>query len=514
MFSRITSVFFGLCLAVGGFAVLAGGDDYPHARPAYQQFRLTLEQGERTEIAGPFWSRETVWDLPTNALPPAPDPLSPPTELTPLQKRAVTVGLAPFFSWEKRFDVESLRLYILYPVISYTRYGGEYRFQIGQLLSWAGGGEPSGHDTRRTTLFPIYWRQRSGDPALNYTAVFPFYGNIQRHLFRDEIHFVMWPFYVQTRKRDVVTDNYLVPFVHVRHGTALTGWQAWPFVGVEHKDPQSLTNRYGDAEVVGGHDKLFVLWPLFFHNNIATGTTNELHERGLLPFFASETSPARDTHTYLWPVGVKLTDDRAERYRETTVAWPIAVFGRGEKKRMDRLFPLFGRTRTPEKDDRFYLWPVFREDHRSNAVADIRRTSLLMWVYTDSRVLEKASGRVEWRHDFWPLFIHRHDRQGNERFQLFAPLEPVLGLNEGIARSWSPLWSVWRAESNKQTGVRSQSLLWNLYRHESAPGGKKGSLLFGLIQYHSTPAGTRWRLFYLPGGKAKAAAAPHPAGGS
>ena len=45
--------------------------------------------------------------------------------------------------------------------------------------------------------------------------------------------------------------------------------------------------------------------------------------------------------------------------------------------------------------------------------------------------------------------------------------------NRGIERNWSPLWSFWRSENNPQTGARSQSLLWNLYRRDSTPGIEK-----------------------------------------
>ena len=63
-----------------------------------------------------------------------------------------------------------------------------------------------------------YFQQRSSDPALNYTAVVPFYGHLENRFFRDEISFVMFPLYVRSRKSDVVTDNYLFPFFHLRHG--------------------------------------------------------------------------------------------------------------------------------------------------------------------------------------------------------------------------------------------------------------------------------------------------------
>jgi hypothetical protein len=81
---------------------------------------------------------------------------------------------------------------------------------------------------------------------------------------------------------------------------------------------------------------------------------------------------------------------------------------------------------------------------------------------------------------------------------VLAPLEPILSGSKSIQRNYSPLWSLWRAEKNTKTGAASQSLLWNLYRRDIAPGSKKCSLLFGLFQYQSRPDGRQLRLFYLP----------------
>jgi hypothetical protein len=74
-----------------------------------------------------------------------------------------------------------------------------------------------------------------------------------------------------------------------------------------------------------------------------------------------------------------------------------------------------------------------------------------------------------------------------------------------VERDYSPVWSVWRAEKNVKTGATSQSLLWNLYRHEATPVSKKCSLLFGLFQYESGAEGKRVRLFYVPVIKTRAA---------
>ena len=72
---------------------------------------------------------------------------------------------------------------------------------------------------------------------------FPLYGHIRDRLFRDEIFFVLFPIYGESRKRDVVTDNYLYPFFHLRLGEGLQGWQFWPLIGSEHKDEMCIRDR-------------------------------------------------------------------------------------------------------------------------------------------------------------------------------------------------------------------------------------------------------------------------------
>ena len=139
---------------------------------------------------------------------------------------------------------------------------------------------------RRFTLFPIYFQQRSPDPKENYTALVPFYGHLKNRLFRDEIFFVMFPIYSETRKRDVVTDNYLYPFFDVRHGDGLHGWQVWPLVGTEHKDVTTQTNGFGEIETIGGYDKFFALWPIHFCQNTGIGTDNPEKFRADLPFYS------------------------------------------------------------------------------------------------------------------------------------------------------------------------------------------------------------------------------------
>ena len=191
----------------------------------YDEFPLTLAAGHRTEAAGPFFYHES-------------------------RETEQTWAFPPLFSYLRDPAMERKEFDFVYPILTYTRFGGQYRLQFFQLLSFAGGETQTESTRKRFTLYPIYFQQRSSDPAENYTALIPFYGHLQHRMFHDEIFFVMFPFYAKTRKKDMITINYLYPFYHQRYGPGLTGWQLWPFYGTEHKDPMMATNRFGFAETV------------------------------------------------------------------------------------------------------------------------------------------------------------------------------------------------------------------------------------------------------------------------
>jgi len=478
------------------------------AGPLYCRFPLTLETGVRTEILGPLWSRQEVWPEPPAE--PADEPANPPAATT-VQEAAVTLALAPLFSSVRRPAVDAFSWDFLYPLLTYDRYGREHRLQLAQLVTLSGGQSQDGVNARTTSVFPFFYARRSEDPTRDYTAFWPVYGRIEQRLLRDEIRFVLWPLYVQTRKQDVVTDNYVVPIVHRRQGDGLRGWQVWPLAGHETKTPRLRTNDLGFVETVPGHDKLFALWPFFFTHHTGLGTTNATHQRVFLPFYSLLESPAKDSRTYLWPLGPTWLDDRAGQYRQWAAPWPFIVFARGKGKHTDRVFPLFSHSRIRDTETWSCLWPLYWHRAVRSESGSSDRTRVGLVLYTDTH--EQRSGQAIETHrtGLWPLFIAHRDREGNERFQFPAPVETILGDNPSVRRNWSPLWAVWRAEKNRRTGASSQSFLWNLYRRDATSQSTKCSLLFGLLQYESGPDGSGWHL--LPrrrGARGEPAGTPEP----
>lgn len=475
-------------VATGGVAAAepAAPRDSVAAGPIFSRYTTATTHALREEALGPLWYRERDGESTTWALP-------------------------PLFSHTRDTGVDSEETDFLYPVMSYDRFGKESRYQFFQFFSVAGGSTQADQQTRRFTLFPFYFQQRSEAPELNYTALFPFYGTVKNRLLRDEIHAVMFPVYSRTRKKDVVTENYLFPIVHRRTGDGLTGWQVWPVVGHEHKEITTKTNLHAEVEMVPGHDKWFAAWPFYLRAQIGIGTTNQTDSFAILPLYSRVQSPQRETTTWLWPC-FNHTIDREKKYEEWDLPWPLVVFARGEGKTANRIWPFFSQVRNPVAESSFYLWPLYKYNHFHSDPVDRERTRILLFLYSDTREKNTETGDYRRRTDLWPLFTSTRDLQGNERLQILAPLEPILPASKSIERNYSPLWSLWRQEKNGRTGETSQSLLWNLYRRETNPDSKKLSLLFGLVQYEATPGASGWRWFYLGGDRSpKPAPATVPA---
>ena len=449
--------------------------DLLHAGFLYDQFDLTLAQGHREEAIGPFFYNEQKETQKTWAIPPL---------ISSMRDPAADVS----------------ELDILYPILTCDRYGDQYRYQFCQLFAFAGGPSQNVTNRHRFTIFPIYFQQRASDPAKNYTAVVPFYGHLQKRLFRDEIFFVMFPIYGQSRKKDVVTDNYLFPIFHLRHGDGLHGWQAWPLVGKEHKDVTWQTNIWREPELVPGHDNLFVLWPIFFNNWTGVGTTNLAHELTVLPFYSMVRSPQRDFTTVIWPFFNHIVD-RDKKYTEWDAPWPLIEFARGEGKTTTRVWPFFSRAHSPQLESDFYVWPIYKYSRAQMKPLDRKRTRIVFFLFSDTTDKNTDTGANDRRTYLWPFFTYHRDFNGNTRLQVLAILEPLIPGAHKIPRDYSPLWSLWRSEKNPRTGASSQSLLWNLYRRDATPDHKHTSAMFGLFQHESGKEGNQLSLFFIPFGK-------------
>ncbi len=467
-----------LCLLAGAGTRVAAADWT--AGPLAHDFSLTLASGTRSEWFGPLYYREATEGQTTWALP-------------------------PFFASTTYPDIPAQEYDFLYPLFTYDRFGAEYRWQILQLLSFMGGQSQEEKATDKFTLFPFYFQSRSPDPDQNYTALVPFWGTIKGRLFRDEIKMRLFPLYSRTVKKDVVTENYLFPIFHLRHGTQLEGWQVWPLAGHEHREGFTWTNYLDLVQFTPGHDKRFIVWPFYLESRSGLGTTNIVHQQALLPIYSHYRSPTRDSSTYLWPF-FTFTDDRQRKYQEWGAPWPLVGFARGEGKFMNRVWPFYSHATNAVLTSDFVLWPIYKYNRAQAAPLDRERMRILFFLYSDLSEKNIVTGEAKTRQDLWPLYTKRKELDGRERFQLFAPLEPIVPNNKSFERSWSPLWTVFLHEKNPRTGAESRSLLWNLWRLDRTPTNSHAAAFFGIVKRDADAQGVRWRWFdwSRPAGEAKA----------
>ena len=443
--------------------------------PLFHGFETTIVPGHGWEALGPLLGRSIETDEAGGA---------------------DSWRFSPLVSGVREPGLDRTEWELLYPALTYDRFGTEWRFQFLQLFSLAGGQTSDDEVRRRTTLFPIYFRQTSTGGTNDYLAVLPLYGRLQNRLFRDRVEFVLAPAWVRSEKRGVVTDNYLMPFFHRRKGAGVDGWQFWPVLGHETREVRWRTNLVDELEVVPGHDKWFAGWPFYFSERLRLGTTNVVTNRFIFPVHLRTRSPAMD-HT--WWFFFSQRTNRAAGYSEWSAPWPFVGGADGPGRQGRRLWPIHGWARSANLQSDFLLWPLWTERRQIDTDLDRRRARGLFFIYNDIEMRDRTHGRTFHRRDLWPFFTWRRDPEGRERLRVLALLEPIVPNTKSVERLYSPVWSLYHSEENPVTGRTSRSVLWNLWRRDTAPGRTRTAMFFGLIRTERTGEGRRWGVFRWPG---------------
>lgn len=453
--------------------------------PAWHEFPQTLQPGTATEAVGPLWGEargDGEW----------------------------TWRLSPLVAHHEDAGTERSEYEVLYPVFTYDRFGTEYAARFLQFLEVTGSRTVDDESRDRRTLFPFFFYQKSTAPTNGYWAVLPLYGTVKNRLFRDEVSWVLAPLWVSSRKRDVRTDNVLLPFFSWRQGGGVRGWQAWPLAGSETKEVTHRKDADGEDILVPGHSRSFVALPFFIHERTGLGTPEAVTNRFYFPFYTETRSAAMD-HTSVLFFGHRT--NRAEQFTEWSTPWPFIGRADGPGKTARRVWPLFGHAETPGVSSDFLLWPLYTRRGAHGPSFERTRTRLLYFGYSDQRFSNPDVAGAEFhRRDLWPLFTYRRELNGQTRLQVLAPAEPLLPNNKSFERLYSPVWSLYRAESDPKAGRASQSLLWNLWRRDVTPEGRRTSFLFGLFQAETSGGTRRWHFLRRPAARGTPPPAAAPEG--
>jgi hypothetical protein len=452
----------------------AGADNYA---PIFTDGNDTVSLPVRDRAAGPFFEHDT----------------------TPTYE--VHAAIRPFFVRGDDSATASGWDSVLYPVYIHRYFPNGSRWAVFELINGSHSISEGSHPIDTFEIWPIYWHYDNGVREESYDAVFPIAGTLRNRLFYKRIDWFGFPAFVRLEQSDHVDTCILWPIFRHRQGPESKGFGVWPLAG--------------HFEKTGAYSRNYLLWPLGYSNFTtlpATKGGGELHQFGILPLYAQETAPGLVSRTFFWPF-FGYTKETAPRrnYGEVRFFYPFGVEGRGDDIYVNRLLPVYAHEMRPGYDKHWYAWPLYRRVERREDALDIRKDSVLYFVFSNE--VQTAAGKdFEARKtQFWPLFGYSDNGAGARQFQLLNPFEPLYGGNEAIRQSWSPLFAVYRFEENGDE--LRHSVLWDLFlydrdakktefsigplfKREKGDGSASWSVAKGLIGRETADGVSRWKFFW------------------
>jgi len=385
-------------------------------------------------------------------------------------------AIRPFFYRSENTKEQTSSTHFLYPAAFHESSPATDTYQVLRLYQNSNFRKDEGEAHESSSmLFPFYIAGESKKHG-SYRSVFPFYGDIYDRFWRDEYHFVMFPFYGSTVNRGTTVSHYLYPIFSSTKGEKESGFEMFPL--------------YGQSEKEGVYSKRFVLWPFFTTGKSGLDTDNPTDKTFLFPLYASTDSPQKTSRSYLWPF-FGYTDDRAKKLAEVDYFWPFVSTLRGETRHADTFLPFYSRDTFPGGEKVWYLWPFYKHEEIRSDIFNRDQDRVLFFLYRDSRESWPKDGSQRRRIAMWPLFLYNLNPQGVSSLSLPAPVESVFD-KEGIEQNWAPLWRFYQRRWDEY-GNSASSLLWNLYWHERR-GEELAYELFPLISYRGSKEESDLRL--------------------
>ncbi len=391
-------------------------------------------------------------------------------------------GFRPFYV--EKNDPASSRTsrYFLYPIFSHHESPHGYRWSLFNLINHyratpektegnapgAARAQPGGLD-----LWPFYFSRQTGDPATSYHALFPLHGTVQKRFGMDKLSWTLFPLYARAEKRNVATTSVLWPFFRTIDGDGNHGFTFWPLFGYRAKD--------------GAYREQFYLWPLVYKDEHALWQNQHRTSFGVLPFYASHTSPEVTKKTFLGPF-FGYTDRVAPvRYHETSYFWPFFVQGRGDQAYINRWGPFYTHSVIKGIDKTWVLWPLWC--HKTWTDSGLHHTqNRFLWFVWNSNLQESTknpAAPAARKTHLWPLMSYWDNGAGRKQFQTLSLFSSLFPHNEPIQLAWDPLFALYRYNQNAPDD-RTHSFLWNLVSWRRSPNQRE----FHLGPLFSTAKGT------------------------
>jgi hypothetical protein len=270
-------------------------------------------------------------------------------------------------------------------------------------------------------------------------------------------------------------------------------WPVYSRSKGEKVDRMRVWPFYGRSNLEGEYSKKFILWPLY--NSVRY--TNDRNPGGgfiLVPIYGRIKTAEADNHWYLAPFFRHVISDDQWIVH---APWPFIQLADGRLHK--RIFwPLYGKKKLGPRTKQYWLWPIIWNNQTEYAHYIRRRRFLIPLFVYQSDVVTKPMpnhdvGAVKSKYwKIWPLMSWDRD-DGQSRFRMLE-LWPLRN-TPGVERNWTPWWTLYRRIHVE--GETAHHLLWGVYRQTRAADEFEWSLLKGLAGYKKTEDSRRYRFLFL-----------------
>lgn len=358
-------------------------------------------------------------------------------------------GIRPFFfNYNEKGGVLNEKEF-LYPLVSHKSEQTYSRTRaLINLMSYDKNVNESGFVEKDFRLYPFVFYRDSEDNELDHFGVFPFYGNLKSFLGKEELDFVMFPFYLSSKNKGENTDSYLWP-VFSKYSGAHSGGRVFPFYGKRTRERDSLEEN-------------FVFWPFYFERSKVFYGEDQ-YQKLYFPFYAESRILGIKNKSYLVPF-ISFTENEERGNKRWDIPWPLVNVSKGEVEQT-RVFPFYSKSKNEKLDDKdgFILWPIF--NYKKSTLYDhvnIRR-SFLLFLYKDiEKVRLEDNKKIAKRIHLWPFFSYERDEDGYTNFHAITVFEPFVRSNDRLYRNYSSFWRLYEKQISPD-GEEFTSFLWNIY---------------------------------------------------
>src|SRR5690625_1618434 len=354
--------------------------------------------------------------------------------------------------------------HLLYPVFN-SRYSPDMRsWDILNLIRYQTFEPENGNPERSFRAFPIIFWGEGPQPEDSYFGIFPIAGHAQNFIFYDDAQWFLFPIWARLQRKETTTYAAPWPFIRVVRGPDTRGFHLWPL--------------YGNVEKEGTSHHRYWLWPLGYRVERELWKEEPFEAFGFLPFYSSSTSERAISRTFIWPF-FGFTESRDPEYSEKRYFWPLFVQRRGESY-INRNAPFYTRSIRKGVDKKWIAWPFYKQMSWDERELLNERTQFLYFLYWSNVQSSIGNPNLEpaVKQHAWPFYSYWSDGAGTTQFQALSPFEVFFPFNDPVRENYSPLFALYRYESDKNDRTR-HSLLFNFITKTDDPKAERFQLNIG-----------------------------------